>query len=109
MPYIYCINKPYMYIPYAIHLLEEHLYCHAVIINILSYHFYFNHLANKVAICKYYTSRILLTGYVGLISRSTAVASASRSTIEGTMRVLCSYCVRSSLSAFCHSSIRVPS
>ena len=31
-----------------------------------------------------YTSRFLLTGYVGLILRSTAVATASRSTIEGT-------------------------
>ena len=28
------------------------------------------------------------TGYVGLILRSTAVATASRSTVEGTMRVL---------------------
>ena len=52
-----------------------------------------------------YTSRFFLTGFVGLILRSTAVASASRSTIEGTMRVLC---MCSSLSAFCHSSVRVP-
>ena len=49
------------------------------------------------------------TGYVGLILRSTAVTSASRSNVEGTMRVLCSYCMCSSFSAFCHSSIRVPS
>ena len=28
------------------------------------------------------------TGYVGLILRSTAVATASRNTVEGTMRVL---------------------
>ena len=45
-----------------------------------------------------YTSRFLLTGYVGLTLRSTAVATASRSTVEGTMWVLSSYCMRSSLS-----------
>ena len=49
------------------------------------------------------------TGYIGLILRSTAVATASRSTFEGTMRVLCSYCMCSSFSTCCHSSVRVPS
>ena len=38
-----------------------------------------------------YTFKFLLTSYVGLIWRSTAVATKSRSTIEGTMRLLCSY------------------
>ena len=33
-----------------------------------------------------------MIGYVGLILRSTAVATASRSTFEGTMRVLWRYC-----------------
>ena len=33
-------------------------------------------------------TQIPLTGYVGLILGSTAVATASRSTVEGTMRVL---------------------
>ena len=32
-----------------------------------------------------------------------------KSTIEGTLRVLCSYCMRSSFSAFWHSSVWVPS
>ena len=41
--------------------------------------------------------------------QSTAVPTSYRSTIEGTMRVLCSYCMCSSLSAFCHSRVRVPS
>ena len=40
-----------------------------------------------------YTSKFLLTGYVGLILHSTAVATTSQSTVEGTMRVLCSYCI----------------
>ena len=34
--------------------------------------------------------------------------TTSQSTVEGTMRVPCSYCMCSSFSAFCHSSIRVP-
>ena len=43
--------------------------------------------------CKYenagkYTSRFLLTSYVGLLLRSTAVGSTSWSTVEGTVRVL---------------------
>ena len=38
-------------------------------------------------------------GYMGLILHNTAVATASRSTIEGTMRVLCSYCMHCSLSS----------
>ena len=50
-----------------------------------------------------------LTGYVGFILRRTAVATVSCSTVEGTMRVLCIYCKHSSLSAFCHSSVWVPS
>ena len=54
-----------------------------------------------------YTAGFFLTGYLGLILRSTPVAAASHSTVEGTMRVLCSYCMRSSLSAFCHSSISI--
>ena len=55
-----------------------------------------------------YTSRFLLTGYVGLILRSTAVATARRGTVEGTMRVLESAATScSSLSAFCQSSVRV--
>ena len=41
-------------------------------------------------------------------SLSPAVATARYSTIEGTMGVLCSYCLHSSFSAFCHSSIVVP-
>ena len=36
-------------------------------------------------------SRFLLTGFVGLIFQTTAVAIASRNTIEGTMSELCSY------------------
>ena len=46
---------------------------------------------NKCDISSSYTSRFLLTCYVGLIQRNTAVATASESTVEGTMRVLCSY------------------
>ena len=61
---------------------------------------------NQVPGTETYTSRFLLTGYVGLIWRSTAVATARQSTVESTMRVLCSYWMRSS---FCHSSVRVPS
>ena len=57
--------------------------------------------------CK--SSRFLLTRYMSHILHSTAVATASRSTAEGTMRVLCSYCLQSSFSAFCYSSVRVPS
>ena len=53
-----------------------------------------------------YTFRFLLTGYVGLILCSTAVATASRSTVEDTMRVLLSFWMHSSS---CHSSIKVPS
>ena len=48
------------------------------------------------------TSTFLMTGYVGFILRSTIVATASGSTV---MRVLCSYCMRSSFSAFCLSTI----
>ena len=53
-----------------------------------------------------YTTRFPLNDYVGLIKRPTTVATVSRSTIESTMRVLCSYCMCSS---FCHSSISIPS
>ena len=35
--------------------------------------------------------------------------TAIRSTVEGTIRVLCSYYMCSSFSAFCHSTLRVPS
>ena len=42
---------------------------------------------NLVAHSTSFTSRYLLTGYVGLILRSTDVATASQSTVEGTMRV----------------------
>ena len=48
----------------------------------------------------------ILTGYVGLIQYHTAVAIAGWSTVEGTMRVLCSYCMRGSS---CYSRCRVPS
>ena len=34
---------------------------------------------------QYYTFRFLLTGYIGLILRSTAVATANQSTLEGTI------------------------
>ena len=54
-----------------------------------------------------HTSEFLLTSYVGLILHSTTVATTSRRTIKGTIRVLCSYCMRSSFSVFCHSSIRI--
>ena len=56
-----------------------------------------------------YTSRFLLTSYVGLISRSTAVATASLSTVEGTMRVIWRYCDRRLRSYCTCSSCRVPS
>ena len=52
--------------------------------------------------------KFLLTSYVGLILRSTAVATTSHSAVEGTMRLLY-YCMQSSFAAFPHSSIRVPS
>ena len=55
------------------------------------------------------TSRFLLTIYVGLILRSTTVATTSCSTLEGTMRALCTYHLPSSFLAFCHSSVRVTS
>ena len=60
----------------------------------------------------YYSKQILHiqippTSYVGLILRSNAVATAKWSTDEGTMRVLYSYCMCSSFSTFCHSSVRV--
>ena len=51
------------------------------------------------------TSRFLLIGNIGLIQRSTAVATASWSTFEGIVRVLCCYCMASSS---CHSSCSVP-
>ena len=72
----------------------------------------FNTAASTSVSCREksnYKSKFLLSGYVDLILHSTAVATTSQSTVEGTMRVLCSYCMGSSLSAFCHSSIRVPS
>ena len=40
-----------------------------------------------------YTTRFLLTGYVGFTWRGTAEATASWSTVEGTLRVRSSYCV----------------
>ena len=52
------------------------------------------------------TYRFLLSYYVGNVWRCTNVASANPSTVEGTMRVLCNYWLRSSL---CHSSLREPS
>ena len=67
------------------------------------------HYTFAVTLGLLYTSRFLLTRYVGLILSSTAVATTSHSTVEGTMKVLCIYCMHSSLSASCHSSIRVPS
>ena len=49
----------------------------------------------------FYTSRFFLTSCVGLILHSTTVLTASQSTFEGTMRVLCNYCsVPSKLFAF---------
>ena len=59
-------------------------------------------------LCTRYTSKFFLTGYVGLIWRSTTVATASQSTVEGTMRVLWGYFMHSSFSAFWHSSVSVP-
>ena len=53
-----------------------------------------------------YMSIFLLTGYVGLILHSTPVATVSHSTVVGTMRVLCSYHINSSFSAFCHCSVK---
>ena len=47
--------------------------------------------------------------WVDNILHSTSVATTSCSTVEGTMRVLCNYCMCSSFSAFCHRSIWVPS
>ena len=44
------------------------------------------------------------TGCMGLILRSTAVATTSHGTVEDTLRVLCSYCMHSSFSAFCYSN-----
>ena len=38
--------------------------------------------------CDYIHIQILLTGYIGLISRCTAVVTASRSTFKGTLRSL---------------------
>ena len=46
------------------------------------------------------------TGYIDLMQRSTPVVSTSHSTFDGTMQVLCSYCMHRNS---CHSSIRVPS
>ena len=40
-----------------------------------------------------YTSRFLLTSYVGLIRCSTSEATGSWSTVEGTLRVCFSYCM----------------
>ena len=51
-------------------------------------------------------SRFLLTNCVGLIPRSTTVATASRSTFEGTMRVLCSYYMRDSSCHHAHSTLK---
>ena len=45
--------------------------------------------------CWSYTTRFLLTSYIGIMWRSTAVGTVGLSTIEGStgpMRVLCSYC-----------------
>ena len=58
-------------------------------------------------VTSYYVIMVILTSYVGLILRSTDVATVNQSTIEGTMRVVGSYCMCSSFSAFCHSSVRV--
>ena len=49
------------------------------------------------------------TGYTGLMLHRIAVATASCSTVEGIMRILCSYCMGISFSAFHHSSVKVPS
>ena len=46
------------------------------------------------------------TSYVGLVLGSASVATESRSTVEGIMRVPCSFWMHSSS---CHSSIKVPS
>ena len=51
-----------------------------------------------------YTSKFCLISYTGLILHSTTMATSSHSILEGTMRVLCSYCMRSSFSAFLNSS-----
>ena len=57
----------------------------------------------------YYTSKFFLTGNVGLILRSTAVVTTSRSTVECIMRVLCSYCMPAVASQPFVASHRVPS
>ena len=49
------------------------------------------------------------TDYVGLILHSTAVATASRSTIEGTIRILWRYCDKRLKSYYTCSRVRVPS
>ena len=50
-----------------------------------------------------YTASFLLTATcMGLISSSTAAPTAHQSTVEGTMRLLCSYCMCSSSS---HSTV----
>ena len=52
--------------------------------------------------------QIPATGYEGLILRSTTVTTASRSTVEGTMRVFWGYCARR-LRGYCTCSrCRVP-
>ena len=53
--------------------------------------------------------QIPLTGYAGLIQRSTAVATVSHSTSEGTMRVLIHYCDKRLRSYCTRSCCRVPS
>ena len=53
-----------------------------------------------------YTSRFLLTSYVGLIRCSTSEATGSWSTVEGTLRVCFSYCMHILYSW--HNSCSVP-
>ena len=53
--------------------------------------------------------QIPLTCYVGLILCSTAVATASHSTVAGIMRVLWSYCDKRLRSYYTCNSVRVPS
>ena len=58
---------------------------------------------------KGYTSRFFRPGYVGLIYRTTAVATASWSTFEGTLGVLCRYCDRNYRACIsCREPLMVP-
>ena len=70
------------------------------------------YMISKVLIKNDVHIQIPLTSYIGLIN--TAVATASQSTFEGIMKVLCSYCMHGlschrSMTMYHHSSVIVPS